>query len=177
MNIKKLIKDRDESFMQVSAEIYKSLDTKISVINDFLVEVNEIKKDDTVFWEEISIQDELVTLHGIVHYKLGTEVIVDGMDVKITYDNIETLHGVVFMTVDIYILESTEESELIEYLYQLAADREDDIDNMFDATDASAEPSTAQASPSISMNDFDLGELTEEQLKALNQHNITDAKN
>ena len=160
-NIKTLIDDRNAMITQFNQDIFNVLDSAIVVINDFLVEVGEVNQDDKIVWKDLELLDELVTMHGIVEYKIGTEVVADGIAVEITHENVKDLHGVVFMTLDLDVLDAASDAELKTYLDALANKQD------LDFSDGSAALSSEVQTPDVSIQDFDLDALSEEQIKSL----------
>ena len=161
-DLKALFKARDEKFTQETLEIFKLIHTTLGCVTAYLSDIDEAVQQGIITWEDTSIVDDSVVVIGMVEYEPGETITLFGKDFKITEENIEEFQRIVHMSVPIDLVEEANEEKIMNYLYDIGEDK--DINEF---SNVISPPAAAKLD-----EEFDLSELTEEQIASLKMHNI-----
>ncbi len=146
-NLKTLYYKRDEQFSAQTLKIFEKIDSTLACLSLYLSDVDDSVAQGVIAWEDTSIIDDLVVVIGTVQYELGDIVTIDLNDIEITPNNIEEVQRIIHMSVPYALVIADDQDDIMEYLYTEGVDLE-----------SMGNPPT---------NEFDLSELSDEQLKSL----------
>ncbi len=151
-NLKNLYSKRDEVFADRTYEIFEKIDTTLSCVTVFLTDIDDLVAQGVIAWEDTSLVDDFVIVIGTVQYNLDDVLTIGDKKIKLTLDNLTQFERVVHMSIPYNLVLENDKDNIIEYLYSIGAD----LDNDF---------STMQI-PVVN-TDFDLTELSDEQRQSL----------
>lgn len=155
-DLKPLFKKRDKSYSKQSRKFLKLIDTTLVCVTEYLTTLSPDTDQGTISWEDISYMDGMIVIMGMVLYEVGDNASFSDTQITVTQDNIHELEHMVHMAVPINLVEADNAEEITQYLQSLGGINVD------------AETSFIPLPSAVMENqDFDLTELTEEQLEKL----------
>lgn len=150
-----IINERDIKFKDLTMEIFQIMDLSIECVEEFLGGNDPMFDIGYFSWNDVFLEEGLVTILGIVSFDDGTVVETDEGTVNITSDNIEYFERVVRMVLPYELVASGNKEEIMDFLQQLQTSGKGDDFN--DIIKNAPEPQV----------DFDLSDLSEEQRESL----------
>lgn len=160
-DLKALFKERDEKFLEQTLKIFKLIETTLGCVTAYLSDIDEAVQQGIITWEDTSVVDDAVVVIGMVDYELGDVITLYGKEFTITQENFDEFQRVVHMSVPIDLVEEADEQKIMNYLYGLDKNI-DEFSNVI----------TPPAAATKLEDEFDLSELTEEQIESLKLHNL-----
>ena len=161
-DLKALFKARDEKFLEETLKIFKLINSTLGCVTAYLSDIDEAVQQGIITWEDASIVDDMVVVIGMVDYDLGDVINLYGKEYTITEENFDDFQRVVHMSVPIDLAEEGNEEKILNYLYSQGEGK--DISEFSNAVSGIPEPNTEE--------EFDLSELTEDQIESLKLHNL-----
>jgi hypothetical protein len=159
-DLKALFKARDDQFSKETFKIFKLIEVTLGCVTAYLSDIDEAVGQGIISWEDTSIVDDMVVVIGMVDYEPNETISLYGQEYKITEENLDEFQRVVHMSVPLDLVEEGSEQNIMDYLYNIGDDK--DIDEFSDVIT----PAAAKLE-----EEFDLSELTEEQIQSLKLHN------
>ena len=161
-DLKALFRARDEKFLEETLKIFNLIKTTLGCVTAYLSDVDEAVQQGIVTWEDTSIVDDSVVVIGMVDYEPGETITLYGTEFKITEENIDEYQRVVHMSVPVDLVEEGNEQNIMNYLYNLGSGK-----SIEEFSNVIAPPAATKLE-----DEFDLSELSEEQIASLKMHNI-----
>lgn len=159
-DLQKMLKARDSAFEEKTLEIFKLINTTLVCVTTFLSDIDPLCDAGTFTWEDANIVDDLLVVMGSVDYTPGTTFESDGNEITITEENLEYFRRVVHMNVPLELATTNDEDAIMEFLYTMHEEK-------------SAEEFSETIDKFIpSATEFDLTQLTDEQLQSLKFYNM-----
>jgi len=155
--LKKLYNVRDEIFADKTYEIFKHIDNTLACVTLYLTDIDDMVAQGIIAWEDTTLVEDLVVVIGTVQYNVGEFLTIDNKEIEITKDNKEKYEQVVHMSIPYDLVIEDDKDNIIEFLYTVGSESE----------------LTHIGIPIETNNDFDLTELSEEQLTALQTNQST----
>lgn len=155
-DLKPLFKKRDKRYSKDTDKFLKLITTTLECVTTFLTELSPDTDQGTISWEDISYMDGMIVVIGMVQYEIGGNASFADTQITVTKDNIHELEHMVHMAVPINLVEADNAEEITQYLQSLGG------------VNVDSETSFIPLPSAVMENqDFDLTELTEEQLEKL----------
>ncbi len=161
--LKSLYDNRDEVFGDKTYEIFETIDNTLSCVTVYLSDIDDIVSQGIIAWEDTSLLDDLIIVIGTVQYNIGDVLELDGEDIEVTLDNIAQFERVVHMSIPYKLVLENNKDNIMNYLYT------NGIDDSIDTFSTMNIP--------IANTEFDLSELSDDQLKSFMQNQITKRDN
>jgi hypothetical protein len=155
-DLKALFEVRDEQYSKETTKIFKLINNTVTCVTAYLCDMDERVAQGIVKWEDVSIIEDMLVVIGSVNYEVGTTITLDGKEYQIREDNIDEFQSVAHMSIPLDMAIDDDEDEIMAYLYDIGMD-------------SNIEDFTSVLTPhhdSIE-SEFDLSELSEEQIQAL----------
>jgi len=153
-NLEEIFDIRDTAYAKQTNKIFDAIITTLSCVNIFLNDIDPIFDAGNIIWEEVNLIDGGIIIIGMIDYKEGTKITVDGNIIEITKNNIEYFRRVVHMTLPLDLVYTNDEDIIMEFLYN--SHNESNINSF-------SEPLELENNNI----EFDLTKLTEKQRVAL----------
>lgn len=159
-DIKTLIEIRSQQFIDITDQILDKIQIALTTIQTFL---EATKKDEYVggflVWEDVSLIDnDTILVIGIWQYEVGTIISVNDVNIEVTESNLPYFQRVIRVGFPFNIAESTDESEILNFLYQEQENQEQNDEEAKSDTDIVS----IKVNPA-SDKSFNLSDLTPEQ--------------
>lgn len=155
-NLKTLYNVRDEIFSDKTYEIFEKIDNTLACLTLYLTDVDEAVAQGVIAWEDTSLVDDLVIVIGTVQYDMGSLITIGDQEIEVTEDNLVNIERVIHMTIPYDLVIEDDKDNIMEFLYTVGAANEFD---------------------EVPTNDFDLTELSDEQIKSLRSAPDTNRNN
>ena len=185
VDIRKLIEKRDNLLNEQTKNIKTHLGNVTKGVRDFLTSLDASYLPGVFQWEDISIykdehEEDLLMLIGIVTYEPGTDLMLDGKLVVVDEENKDYFSRVLRIGVPFSIVDQDSAEAVTTFLDKLkTAVGQDVIEDLDETTELIEQDfvkeQEAKKVPVQKANsfDFDLDELTDEQIAALRLYNLT----
>jgi len=155
-DVKSLIADRDKSNADYTLKIFKQIGPALGCITAYLTDIDDYIAQGIITWEDVSIMEDTLIVMGTVNYNVGDTIALAGEEFTMTEENVDEFQQIVHMTLPFELAEEGDEDKILEYLYKAgnvsAADEFSEI---------------IMPSPAVLDEEFDLSELSEEQILSL----------
>jgi hypothetical protein len=159
-DLKALFAQRDKRYSKETLKILQLLHVTLGCVTSYLSETNSLVEQGLISWEEASVIDDTVVLIGMVEFETGTVIKMGDLQIPIDENNVDDFQSVIHMSVPMHLVEEEDEQKILDYLYDFGEDK-----------DSSEFTSMLVAPPETTLvDDFDLSELSEEQIQMLKLH-------
>ena len=153
-DLKALFKVRDEHFITHTTKILVEITDTLECVSLYLVNIDDNAAQGTIVWEDISIMEDIIIMMGTVEYHIGDTIIFGDEKIVVTDENADSLQQLVHMSVPIALVEEGDKDKIMDYL--------ESTSNEF-----SSELGEFLVSEPQHETEFDLSELSDEQIQAL----------
>lgn len=164
--LSEIIKERDDKFTEATIEIFLSIDLCIEVVEEFLCSIDSMFAAGHFTWNDVYLEDDLITLLGMVEFDIGITIETDEGTVNITDDNVEYFQRVVRMALPYKLVTTGTRDEITVFMEKLHLSGKGQGFNEQVINPAPTEKS-----------EFDLSKLSTEQQAALKLYNINKQTN
>ncbi len=154
-DLKTIYKNRDDHYTKENNKLLKLINTTLKCVTVYLSKVNPVIQQGIISWEDTSVMDDMVIVIGMLGYELGNTITDGNGKIVITEENILELQQMVHMAVPLKLVEAADSEKITKYLQNLDSNHDIEADT------------TIVESPTQHAQDFDLSELSEEQLENL----------
>lgn len=155
-DLKPIYKKRDKRYTKENRKLLELIDTTLKCVTAYLTKINPAILQGIISWEDTSLMDDMVIVMGMLSYEVGKTIDIGGTKIVVTEDNVNELQHMVHMAVPIDLVEEANSEKITEYLQNLDADY-----------DVEADTTIIELPASAPEQEFDLSELSEEQLENL----------
>lgn len=156
-DLKALFKVRDEHFTEHTTKILIEIVNTLECVTTYLVDIDDYAAQGNIIWEDISIMEDILVMMGTVEYSIGSTIVFGDEKIVVTDENCESLQQLVHMSVPLALVQENDKAKIIHYLETTAEDMGSDLDEIMVQINTPPPPTS----------DFDLSELSEEQLASL----------
>ncbi len=119
VDIKTTIAQRDKLFNDQTHIIFDRISHTLDGIQDFLVHTDPSYELGIFYWEDVSTFEELLMLVGIVKYKAGDTVILDGEMIKVTDENCKYYDRILRIGIPLSVVKEQKSEAVYDFLSQL----------------------------------------------------------
>lgn len=155
-DLKPLYKKRDKRYTKENRKLLELIDTTLKCVTAYFVKINPAIFQGIISWEDTSVMDDMVIVMGMLSYELGKTIDIGNTKIVVTEDNVNELQHMVHMAVPIDLVEEADSEKITKYLQSLDGDY-----------DIEADSAIIELPTPVHENEFDLSELSEEQLENL----------
>ena len=156
-DLKALFDARDKHHSEYTLKIFEQINITLGCVTAYLTDIDEGIGQGIITWEDVNFMEDMLVVLGTVNYNIGDHVELFGENFIITEDNADDLQQIVHMSVPLDLVNGEDEDKIMEYLYNAGENKP--IENFSEIITTPAR--------AVLDEDFDLSELSEEQLQAL----------
>lgn len=159
-NLKAIFNERDDVFSKRTHKIFSLINTTLVCVTEFLNTNDPMFQAGSITWEEVELEEDLVSIMGFIEYEPGTTVEVDNNIISVTSENIDYFQRIIHMSLPYELVVESDGGEILKFLQKLKDDgKGDDFGKII------------AGAPDGSI-DFDFTKLTKAQQAALIHDNI-----
>jgi len=153
-DLKALFKVRDEHFSEHTTKILIEITDTLKCVTVYLNEIDDGAAQGKIIWEDVSIMEDILIMMGTVEYGVGDTIVFGDEQIIVTPENADSLQQLVHMSVPVDLVQESDREKIMEYLRTTTEDINVELSEIIVPT------SHLDA-------EFDLSELSDEQIQAL----------
>jgi len=160
-DLKSLVAARDKSNAEFTLKIFKQIGAALGCVTAYLTDIDNYVAQGIITWEDVSIMEGMLIVMGTVNYNVGDTIELGDEEIIMTEENVDEFQQIVHMTLPFELAEEGDEDKILEYLYKTA-----DTNSLDDFSEIVMPP------PAVLDEEFDLSELSDEQIQSLKLQTI-----
>lgn len=170
--LKMLFEYRDKVVREASAQIFNKIKHVLGGINTFLSETDKTYAGGSMLWEDVQYMEDndIIVVFGVLSFLPGSKINIGGRLVDITESNANSFQRMVRIGIPINLASEGLEQDIVKFLGNLDQKHES-LDNNNVRNLASELP--VFPTHKKTQQDFDWGELTDEQKRSLVIGNVS----